>query len=245
MTQDPRRFYVYLFLRTKDSVHGKKYSPYYVGKGSGNRCYGKSGRPASRPKDISYIVTVQEGLTEEEAFSLERYCIALYGRLDIKTGILHNRTDGGEGRSGYVASEQTRRRMSRKGPANALWRRTGEFSSRWGTFHTEETKKKISETKIGERNPNWGKTHSPETRRRISEGQRGRKQSEETKQKIALTKARYLYELIDPDGEVYITDNLFEFSKQYGLTNPALSLVVKGKQNHHKGWTGRIVEQLR
>ena len=245
MTQDPRRFYVYLFLRSKDSVHGKKYSPYYVGKGSGNRCYGKSGRPANRPKDISCIVTVQEGLTEEEAFSLERYCIALYGRLDIKTGILHNRTDGGEGRSGYVASEQTRRRMSRKGPANALWGRTGELSARWGTVHTEETKKKISETKTGERNPNWGKTHSPETRRRISEGQRGRKQSKETKQKIALTKARYLYELIDPNGEVYITENLFEFSKQYGLTNSALSLVVKGKQNHHKGWTGRIVEQLR
>jgi hypothetical protein len=213
MTQDPRRFYVYLFLRSTGSVHDKKYSPYYVGKGSGNRCYGKSGRPANRPKDISYIVTVQEGLTEEEAFSLERYCIALYGRLDIKTGILHNRTDGGEGRSGYVA--------------------------------TEEMKKKISQTKTGELNPNWGKTHSPETRRRISEGQRGRKQSEETKQKIALTKVRYLYELIDPDDEIYITDNLREFSKQYGLTNSSLSLVVKGKHNHHKGWTGRIVEQLR
>jgi hypothetical protein len=245
MTKDPRRFYVYAYLRSKDSERGAKYSPYYIGKGSGNRCYGKSGRPANRPKDISYIVTVQEGLTEEEAFSLERYCIALYGRLDIKTGVLRNRTDGGEGRSGYVASEETRRRMSHKGPANALWGRTGELSPRWGTFHTEETRRKISKGKKGERNPNWGKTHSPETRRRISEGQRGRKQSEETKRKIALTKAKYLYELIDPNGEVYITDNLLEFSGQHGLTNPALSLVVRGKQNHHKGWTGKIVEQLR
>jgi hypothetical protein len=158
MTKDPRRFYVYLFLRSKDSTHGKKYSPYYVGKGSDNRCYGKSGRPAKRPKDISYIVTVQEGLTEEEAFSLERYCIAMYGRLNIGTGILHNRTDGGEGRSGYVVSEETRRRMSHKGPANALWGRTGELSPRWGASHTEETKKKLSEAKKGERNPNWGKT---------------------------------------------------------------------------------------
>ena len=84
MTQDPRRFYVYLFLRSTGSVHDKKYSPYYVGKGSGNRCYGKSGRPANRPKDISYIVTVQEGLTEEEAFSLERYALPCTGGLILK-----------------------------------------------------------------------------------------------------------------------------------------------------------------
>jgi len=228
--QDPNRFYVYAYLRSQDSEHGPKLSPYYVGKGQGGRCYGKTGRPAGRPRDKSYIVFVQEGLTEEEAFALETYCIKLYGRIDIGTGILYNRTDGGEGKSGYIASEETRRKMSR---------------ARWGQKHTQATKEKLSEIKQGEKNPNWGKTHSPETRRKISEGQLGNRRGENTKQKISLSKAKYLYELIDPDGEVYITDNLFSFSEQYGLTNVALHLVVNGQRNHHKGWTGRIVERLK
>jgi hypothetical protein len=33
MTKDPRRFYVYAFLREKDSARGKRMSPYYIGKG--------------------------------------------------------------------------------------------------------------------------------------------------------------------------------------------------------------------
>jgi hypothetical protein len=243
--KDERIFYVYLWLRSKDSEHGPKLSPYYVGKGQGGRYYGKTGRPAGRPRDKSYIVFVQEGLTEEEAFALETYCIKLYGRIDIGTGILHNRTDGGEGRSGYIASEETRRKMSRRGSANPLWGRTGEQSARWGKKHAQETKEQLSMMKQGEKNPNWGKTHSPETRRRISEGQLGNRRGESTKQKISLSKAKYLYELIDPDGEVYITDNLFSFSEQYGLTNAALHLVVNGKQRQHKGWTGRIVERLK
>jgi hypothetical protein len=243
--QNPNRFYVYAYLRSQDSEHGPKLSPYYVGKGQGGRCYGKTGRPAGRPRDKGYIVFVQEGLTEEEAFALETYCINLYGRIDIGTGILHNRTDGGEGRSGYVASEETRRKMSRRGPSNALWGRTGEQSARWGKKHTQVTKEKLSEIKQKEKNPNWGKTHSPETRRKISEGQLGNRRGEDTKQKISLSKAKYLYELIDRDGEVYITDNLFSFSEQYELTNAALHLVVNGKQRQHKGWTGRIVEELK
>jgi hypothetical protein len=245
MSKDERRFYVYAYLRSKDSEIGPKLSPYYIGKGQLNRCYGRSGRPVARPKDSSFIVTIQEGLTEDEAFSLESYCINLYGRLDIGTGILHNRTNGGEGRSGYVASEETRRKMSRKGPANPLWGRTGKDSARWGKKHTPETRRKISESNKGENNPNWGKTRSPETCRRISEGQLGNRRGESTKQKISLSKAKYLYELTDPDGEVYITDNLFSFSEQYELTNAALHLVVNGKQRQHKGWTGKIVEKLK
>jgi hypothetical protein len=55
----------------------------------------------------------------------------------------------------------------------------------------------------------------------------------------------YLYELVDPDGEMYVTDNLFDFAKQYHLTNSSLNKVVHGKQGNHKGWTGRILEPLK
>jgi hypothetical protein len=35
--------------------------------------------------------------------------IAVFGRKNLGTGILHNRSDGGDGPSGWVVSEETRR----------------------------------------------------------------------------------------------------------------------------------------
>ena len=55
----------------------------------------------------------------------------------------------------------------------------------------------------------------------------------------------YVYQLIDPNGEVYITENLLDFAKQYQLTNSSLSNVMHHKQSNHKGWTGEIIEKLR
>jgi Ni/Co efflux regulator RcnB len=234
MTKCPRGFYVYLFLRGEDSIHGPKYSPYYVGKGRGPRAFAKDGRTVPAPKDRNYIVFVQEGLTEEEAFSLEIYCIRMYGRIDIGTGILRNRTDGGEGTSGLVLSKETRKRMSKQ--------RKGKYPKGHhpltGRIISMETRRKMSESRKG-------KSHAPEVRRKMSEKQKGRVQSQKTRRKISVARAWYLYELIDPNGEVYITDNLFDFSKQYKLDNGALNRVVRGLASRHKGWTGRIAEYLR
>ena len=109
---DPYRYYVYAYLRSTDSVNGAKYSPYYIGKGSGKRLLSTQGRPANKPRDRSMVVYIQEGLTEEQAFSLERYCIALYGRIDIETGCLRNKSDGGEGASGVITSDAKRQKIS-------------------------------------------------------------------------------------------------------------------------------------
>lgn len=247
MTKDPRRFYVYMFLRSKDSVNGKKYSPYYVGKGCGKRAFEKYGRTVPAPSDNSYIAFVEEGLTESEAFSLETYCIQTYGRVDLGNGILRNRTDGGEGTSGAVVSEETRRKLSesRSGEKHYLWGKRGELSPLWGKSRSEETKRKMSEARQGEKHPLWGKKHSEETKRKMSETRTGKIFSEEARRNMKIAQTRYLYELIDPDGEVYITDNLSDFSKQYGLNNGQLNMVVNGKAPHHKKWTGRIIEKLR
>lgn len=247
MTNNFQDFYVYLFLRSEDSVNGKKYSPYYVGKGRGKRAFEKHGRTVPAPRDKSYVVFVEEGLTEPEAFSLEIYCIQMYGRIDLGTGILRNRTDGGEGTSGVVVSDETRRKMSdmRRGEKHYLWGKRGELSPLWGKPRSEETKRKMSEARQGEKHPLWGKKHSEETKRKMSETRTGKIFSEEARRNMKLAQTRYLYELIDPNGEVYITDNLSDFSKQYGLNNGRLNMVVNGKAPHYKKWTGRIVEKLR
>lgn len=56
--------------------------------------------------------------------------------------------------------------------------RSGENHPRFGKHHSEESIKKMSESKkgklVGEKNPFYGKTHSEETRIKISEANKGR-----------------------------------------------------------------------
>ena len=212
MTLECRDFYVYAFLRSKPSTFGPKYSPYYIGKGIGPRAFKNTSRRCPMPADRSYIVFIQEGLTEEEAFDLERYCIALYGRIDLGTGALRNLTDGGDGSSGWRPSQETRNKMSQ---------------SKTGKPLPQKAKDSISRSLLG--NNRW----------------LGKKHTECTKRKMSQSSQKYLYELTDSSGEIYITDNASEFAKQYGLSDGHLNQVIHGKRNHHKGWTGKVVEQLR
>jgi len=95
---EERKYYVYMYLRTNGT-------PYYVGKGTGDRAYSKN-RKFKPPKDLSRITFHAQNLTEEEAFAIEIELIQKYGRVDNDTGILRNLTDGGEGISGWIPSEE-------------------------------------------------------------------------------------------------------------------------------------------
>ena len=50
---------------------------------------------------------------------------------------------------------------------------------------SEETKKRISESKKGENHPNYGKHHSEELKRKISKAKLGKEHSEETRKKMS------------------------------------------------------------
>ena len=216
----PEGFYVYAYLR----IDG---TPYYIGKGSGQRAWRAHHKIVNKkfngiplPQTTNRIVILESGLTEVGAFALERRYIKWFGRKDNDTGILRNRTDGGEGGSGIINSEETRKRKSEANKGQGLGRKLSEETKKKmrgrtyspevrakmgapkGTVPSEETRKKISEARKGKPNTkNMGRKMTPE---QIAQRTASRKANgkpwftpeqrmaigEKTKQSLALKKAK-------------------------------------------------------
>ena len=109
-------YYVYAYLRSKDSKTAKAGTPYYVGMGSKRRAYDRD-HTVKLPSETSNIIIIERGLSRIGAAALERRLIRWYGKIVDDTGILRNIADGGEGGAGnYLRkspSETTKRKISK------------------------------------------------------------------------------------------------------------------------------------
>ena len=148
------------------------YEPFYVGEGNGYRFkrhisnyeiewnYNtiKNGKIKSILKeghDLSkYIIFYKDGIDKIEALEIERFLIEKMGRLNKKTGILSNLTDGGDGWSGGVSPFKGKTYDEIHGLEKSIElkeiRRKALIGNNYGTFQkkkkiSDEHKKKISD----------------------------------------------------------------------------------------------------
>ena len=233
------RFYTYAYLR-------EDRTPYYIGKGKGRRLYKKGKGEVGKPTDKSRIIFLKQNLTEEEALNHEIYMIAVLGRIDLGTGILRNKTDGGDGISGYKFSQEHISKLKERECSEETRQKLREVHKKiWGN---QELRRRMSDMKKGIPIPE-------ERKKKISMSHMGKIVSEETKQKLREQNVKYLYEIKDPEGNIYTTDNLNYFCKMNGLDTAAMQRVCFGKQKSHTpkrkdrvpnvvGWTVRILEHI-
>lgn len=123
---------------------------FYIGKGHGKRAWSKKGRNVFWKRTVEKygieVVILAAGLSEIAALSLECAFILTCGR-----DSLCNMTDGGEGSSGYVPTDDARRKISEgnKGRSPTIAHREKIRVSKMGHFVSAETRKKIGEASIG------------------------------------------------------------------------------------------------
>lgn len=168
-------YYVYIYYNPLTNV------PFYVGKGKGNRMYyhlTETAENTDNKKKFNYINQLRkqgieplvkvfkDGMSEIDAYSLEEELILKFGRKDFENyGTLTNIC---------LASR----------PPVTKGEKHHNFGRAWLTKHTEETKKKISESKKGKESWHKGRTKSAKTKATMSAAQKGRIVTEETKEKL-------------------------------------------------------------
>jgi len=178
MIENTGKYYLYRHIRLD------KNEPFYIGIGTKpNKRYGVISTEYRRAfeKDRSnlwkkiYNKTEEkyevEILLESDDYEFikqkEIEFIALYGRINNKTGILANLTDGGEGVLGYIMSEESKKKMGKA--------KSGENCHWFGKAKTQEERDAISARNSGENHPMFGTKHTQAHRDKISKSNMGKK----------------------------------------------------------------------
>ena len=168
---EPAKFYIYAHYIPGETI------PFYIGKGCGYRITRKNNRSIWWKRIVNKhgfeAKILYENLTQEEASVKEKELIQKYGRKDIKTGVLINHTDGGDGCKNLSA--EVRKKISIANSKRVLSKETKDKISGSSKGHKLSA---ITKSKMKGRIPwNKGKT-----------GLQGKSHTEETKLKISSKK---------------------------------------------------------
>jgi hypothetical protein len=156
---------------------------FYVGIGKKEkRAYSKDGRNKHWKNIVNkvgyYAEIIYNDLEWNLACNMEKYLIESYGRLDLGTGLLCNKTDGGDGAIGIIVSYEVREKMR-------------IFQT--GQKRSNELKQKLSASLKGRIPWNKGKKMkavSEETKEKMRKINLGKKHTEESKIKMSLNNSK-------------------------------------------------------
>jgi hypothetical protein len=184
-------------------VDPRNHLPFYVGKGSGERCnahvveakyYVKRKslklnkiRKLMRLGMEPIVIKLEENVSDKQALDLE--CLLIAEMRDLGFN-LTNMTDGGDGAQGYKHTEEYKQMMSQrfKGriiteehrqkmckPKSEQGRKNMALARQTTLYRpSEETKKKMSEALKGRPSPMTGRTQTDEAKAKMSAWRKGR-----------------------------------------------------------------------
>lgn len=191
--QQQNRFYVYEHIRSDTGAI------FYVGKGTGNRCFVKSHHHRNvfwqriEKKAGGFCIRiVSKDIDEELAFFVEQERISQLRAVGIH---LCNMTDGGDGTSGWIKTTEWRKKIGSKHkgkivPAEVRAKISASVKAS-GYVPSLETRKKISNANKGHQR-SLGFKHSEETKLKMSNAHKGNKsrsgqiRSEAEKEKVSI-----------------------------------------------------------
>jgi hypothetical protein len=124
------------------------------------------------------FLRMKENLNNQQSIDIEKHFIKLIGRRNLHKGPLANLTDGGEGNEGWIVSNETKELWSKQRKGKKQTEAQYKANCSRGPM-TEEHRRKISESQKG-------KTRlTPEQYKENGLKQRGKKMSQETKDKMS------------------------------------------------------------
>jgi hypothetical protein len=150
---------------------------------------------------------LHDNITWNEACNIEKILIKKYGRIDLKTGILSNMTDGGDGLCNI--SDELRKKVGQK----------------IGFKHTEQTKNLISFLGKGEKHYRYGKKVDIETSNKISNTLTGKYKGEQIgNSKLTEENVLFIRNNYKPYDKKYSTPKL---AKMFNTTVSNIYFILK------------------
>ena len=221
------KYYVYAYLDSKmeDNISFEditfKHTPIYIGKGKNNRMFTHlNDRKRHKyyfynrlnkmilEENIPIIIKLKEFDNEEDAINLEIKLIKHLGRKK-SGGLLYNMTDGGDGVSGYVYTDEVKEKMSKKAIENKnhlklqnYWNKntilSGENHPMFGRKHKQSSIDKMIESRTGtKQSDEWIEKRTAKLRGiplsqghkdKLSESNKGQTRTIETRQKQSIAR---------------------------------------------------------